>query len=227
MNNLLDFVNKERNVNDIQLTKNIIGSYIFIDYAIVKDYKDGVISVTLAHPIQKQEITIVNVEVLSHGSKGFSTVYELVSGDIVQIFSSRSFIETVADFVSMQDRMISAYDIATIKAVPITDAPNALNKLNIAADGAYTLEGENYSIEVDSLGNVKVTATMLELNGKNKSLVTWGELNIALTTFLANLTIALTTTPIIGLGSPQPVWTGLPVAIDITAAKTTTILTDG
>jgi len=76
-------------------------------------------------------------------------------------------------------------------------------------------------------GKIIATGDTIELNGDDKQLVTWSELNTALSTFLTSLTTALTTTPIVGNGSPQPSWVGLPTSIDISSAKTTTIKTGG
>jgi hypothetical protein len=76
-------------------------------------------------------------------------------------------------------------------------------------------------------GKIIATGDTIELNGNSKKLVTYAELNSALSTFLTGLTTALTTTPIIGNGSPQPAWAGLPTSIDISAAETSTVKTGG
>lgn len=88
---------------------------------------------------------------------------------------------------------------------------------------AYNNSG---SIELDSTGKVK-------LNGSTKQFVTWGELNTALTTFMTSLNTQLLT---INAGATAAIaasglWlTPLTLGgmtIDISLAKTTTVLTDG
>ena len=160
--NLLDHVNQGKTINDIQQIKNVVTSYLLIDYAIVESWSAGRVSVTLAHKIKGKPVVLTGVEVLSSGAQAFSSSIELIEGDVVQLFSSRSLVETVADFVAAEDRIISAYDLSTIKAVPVTDAANSLNRLTIAADGAYTLEGENYSISVavDGSINLETSSTL-------------------------------------------------------------------
>jgi phage gp45-like len=76
-------------------------------------------------------------------------------------------------------------------------------------------------------GTILIDGDSVEINGDGKRLVTYAELNSALSTFLTGLTTALTTTPIIGNGSPQPAWTGLPTSIDISASETSTVKTGG
>ena len=73
--------------------------------------------------------------------------------------------------------------------------------------------------------DISITGSEIHLNGDTKSLVTYAALNTALSTFLSQLTIALTKTPILGNGVLQPTWTGLPTSIDISAAEATTVKT--
>ena len=81
------------------------------------------------------------------------------------------------------------------------------------------------SVVLDSTGKAIVNASSIELNGNDKSFVTYAELKAA----MDKLWIAMTTTNIIGNGSPQPTWAGLdPVTgIDISAAETQTVKTGG
>lgn len=78
------------------------------------------------------------------------------------------------------------------------------------------------SIAIDKDGNVNINGASINLNGDDKSFVTYDELKTA----MDKLWAALTTTPIIGNGSPQSTWTGI-TGIDISASKTTTIKTGG
>ena len=105
-------------------------------------------------------------------------------------------------------------------------------KLEIAPDGKVSIEtAKNVEVEVKgdadikADGDIHVDGENIELNGNNKRLVTYAELKQAMDL----LWVAMTTTPIVGNGSPQPTWTGLdPVrGIDISASETQTIKTGG
>lgn len=103
------------------------------------------------------------------------------------------------------------------KALSVSDWND--NKINGDSTG-LKLESAETDVFIKADGAI-------ELGGNTKQFVTWAELNSALTTFMTALVTALTTTPIIGNGSPQPTWTGLPTSINIDAAKTANIKTGG
>jgi uncharacterized protein YuzB (UPF0349 family) len=180
MDTMMSIIDKNAGVGTVQLIKNVVESYTFIDYALIKSYKEGVAEVTLAHTMQGKDVTLTNVEILAHGSKAFATTFALVKGDIVMLFSSRSLIDTIAGFTSATSKVINSYDIATIKALPIADATASTNKLDIADDGSFKLTGPHSTISVgadgameldsdagftiDSKGDVKVNSKSMELD---------------------------------------------------------------
>ena len=102
--------------------------------------------------------------------------------------------------------------------------------ITIAKDGAITLsclKATSFDIKGDvdlnvTDGDVNVSADNITLNGDTKRLVTYAELKQAMDL----LWVAMTTTPIVGNGSPQPTWTGI-TSIDISASETQTIKTGG
>ena len=166
---------------------------------------------------------------------------EYISGDFVTGFYPYSVWENKASSMSELNSM-SYPQPSFMKALP--DGSIIFYNSETGEKGIYDSHG-SYSI-FDSSGNIIINSKdqkttiknsngdlilqsngNLEINGNSKQFVTWTELNTALTTFLTNLTIAMTTTPIIGNGAPQPTWINLPTSIDISSAKTTTVLTDG
>lgn len=78
------------------------------------------------------------------------------------------------------------------------------------------------SITIDKDGKVNIDGASINLNGDDKSFVTYDELKTA----MDKLWTALTTTPIAGNGATQPAWTGI-TGIDISASKTSTVKTGG
>jgi hypothetical protein len=85
------------------------------------------------------------------------------------------------------------------------------------AGGAVVIHAEDYP--------VKVKGETIELNGDSKKLVTYAELNSALSTFLSGLSATLASGA--NGGGPVAFSVPLPSSIDISAAETTTIKTGG
>ena len=124
--------------------------------------------------------------------------------------------------LTTEDEMsVTSGKALTIKAEDGQASIEASEAVSVKAGKGLKIEaGEDTEIKAGSGKKIK-------LNGDSKQFVTWAELNQALTTFLTQLTVALTTTPIAGNGAPQPTWTSLPTSIDISAAKTQTVVTGG
>lgn len=203
---------------DRNLIESVLRSFYIVDYGTIKTVNaDGTINVVHAKKQQTMdgkelpEDVTNKVEVLTIGNKEFSLQWKLTEGDQVLLLGLKDYVKNVKDVTkaTSQDAFIH-YCRNTMKALP----------LSVFNDSAKV------KIEIES-GNMEVTATKIKLNGDSKQFVTWAELNQALTTFLTQLTTAMTTTPIVGNGSPQPTWTGLPTSIDISNAKTTSIVTGG
>lgn len=95
-----------------------------------------------------------------------------------------------------------------------------LSKISISTDGAVTIESVK-AVTVKSKEDLVVnTDGDIKMNGSTKHLVKYEDLNTALT----KLYVAMTTTPIMGNGAPQPTWIGI-TGIDISAAKADSLLT--
>ena len=135
--------------------------------------------------------------------------------------------------VQWEDTMNSDGSRSFIQLDPRNRDGDPMFKMVIDKDGKITFSGlKPASLEIKgdvdldvTDGDVNVNADNITLNGDTKRLVTYGELKQAMDL----LWIAMTTTPIVGNGSPQPTWTGLdPVrGIDISASETQTIKTGG
>lgn len=206
----------------LSIIKRVISNYTFIDYGIVQEYTEGRIKVKLAHQLLEKDIFLENIEVLTTGSKALSTRYTLVSGDIVQLMSSRSLVDTIAELTVATMNTAMAYDTVTIKALPMADYANAKNKIDILDDGSITITGTGYSIEITTDGTLKISGKAIELNGSGKRFITWDEYN---TEYQRVLTIIKAHVHTSDGYSPSPTLTAL--ISDLTAAKTTTLKTDG
>lgn len=135
-------------------------------------------------------------------------------------WKEKEFAETGNKTLESEDGNISVNIITKddnqkgIKKEVSIKAWNQTVKIN--ADGVY--------INTDK--KVKIDGSEVDLNGDSQTLVTYAALNSALSTFLTQLSTSLSSTPILGNGSPQ-VWTAFPTAIDISAAEAKKVKTGG
>lgn len=200
--------------NEISIIKRVISNYTFIDYGIVQSYNNGLVEVILAHKMLDKDVRIIDIEVLSFGSKAFGTEYTLVKGDIVQLVSSKSLVDSVAELAVATSETALPYSTSTIKAIPLANAKNSKNKLVLNSDGSWSLTGTGYSIEVTTSGEIQI-------NGSDKSFVLWEELN---TVYQAMLEVVKTHVHP-GINTASPTLTAL--VSDLSTAKTTTVKTNG
>lgn len=207
------------NYTDRDLIMSIVGNFYILDYGyITKVNQDKTVNVTHCTRLvnrngeQMPVTTTKELEVLTISSGGFSMAFDYAPGDKVLLLGLKNIVKSTKD-ANQAEPAVSYmhYTRETMKALPLC-AFDSSAKVKLEADK----------------GSLKITTEeKIELNGSDKQLVTWGELDRALSLFLTQLTSALTSTPITGNGSPQPTWVGLPSSIDISAAKTTTVVTGG
>jgi hypothetical protein len=164
------------------------------------------------------------VEVLTIAGSGFSINFDYKKGDKVLLLGLKNYVPKVDDVTSATETTAYLhYSRETLKALPLcVFNDDAKVKIEVE-DGALKLTtSKNTEVEADTL---KVTTKKkVELNGNSKQFVTWAELNQALTTFTTALVSH--THNITSPGQPSGPAVGVPT-IDITAAKTTTIVTGG
>lgn len=132
--------------------------------------------------------------------------------------------------VEWKDTLNSDGSRTFVQRDPSSEGSDPMFSLTIEADGTVTLTGKvtkqlniDGDTELNIDGDAVINADNIEMNGNDKRLVTYAELKAA----MDKLWIAMTTTPIVGEGSPQPTWTGLPNGIDISASETQTLKTGG
>lgn len=206
-------------LSDRDLIEAIIGSFYILDYGyITKVNSDKTINVNhctrlVTRTGEVMPVTVTkNIEVLTLSGKGISINFDYAAGDKVLLLGLKNLVKNTKNANQADDaKVFYHYTRETMKAIPLC----AFN-----GDAKVKIEAENGTLKVKS-------DKKIELNGNSKQFVTWAELNTALTQFITQLNLAMTTTPIIGNGSPQATWAGLPSSIDISAAKTTTVVTGG
>lgn len=213
------------------LIESIISSFYILDYGFIKKVNaDQTIDVTHAKQLKtldgktlKATVT-TGIEVLTVCGGGFSFKFDYKKGDKVLLLGLKDYVPKVEEVTSATETTTYLhYTRETFKALPLcVFSDEAKVKIEVE-DGSLTLTtNKDTNIDVDTL---KVTTKKkVELNGNSKQFVTWAELNQALSTFTTAL--ASHTHNVTAVGSPTGPGIGVP-SIDISAAKTTTVVTGG
>ena len=220
---------------DRSLIESILASFYILDYGYIKTVNpDKSIDVVHAKRLKTLDGKTLNptttkaIEVLTLAGAGFSIKFDYKKGDKVLLLGLKDYIPKVNAVASATEtKSYQHYSRETIKAIPLC-VFNDQAQVKVEVESGTMKVQAAKDVEINASQSAKINGnTKIELNGNTKQFVTWTELNTALSTFLSQLTLAMTTTPIAGNGSPQPAWTGMPTSIDISAAKTTTVVTGG
>lgn len=204
--------------NERSLIESIVSSFFILDYGFIsKVNPDKTINVTHAKRLKTYtdetlpEMTTENVEVLTLSGKGFSLNFDYAKGDKVLLLGLKNMVDKVSE-VSQATEMTNFlhYSRETLKAIPLC----------VFSDEAKV------KIEIEE-GNLKVkTNGNIELNGKDKQFVTWQELDDALQDVWT--AVQNHVHPTTQAGSPTgPSTTLASKMLDISGAKTTTVVTGG
>lgn len=203
-------------LSEKDLITAILANFFIVDYGYInKVNPDKTVNVThAAKPVlmdgtELGETTTDNVEVLTIAGAGFSVQWDYKAKDKVLLLGFKDYVPKVDKVESAEvPKAFLHYNRSTLKAIPLC----------IFSDEAKVI------IEVKD-GNLEVkTQNKIKLNGESKQFVTWAELNQALATFTTALVSH--THNITSPGNPSGPAVGIPT-IDISAAKTTTVVTGG
>ena len=229
MNN--DFIVKPARFTDRDLIEAIVSNFFIVDYGIVKEVNaDSTINVLHAKKLKAMngdalgEMETKNIEVLTLSGSGFSLIWDIQKGDKVLLLGLKNPVEKTGTITEPQETSSYLhYSRETLKALPLcvfsdkarVKAEVKKGKLSIGAEDDIEFICKNHKINAKQ---------KIELNGSSKQFVTWAELNAALSQFtgLLNAHIHTCAAP----GSPtSPALTQM--TIDISAAKTETVVTGG
>lgn len=223
------FLNEK--LTERSLVESILASHYILDYGFIKKVNDDkTIDVTHAKQLktydgQTLKATVTTgVEVLTIAGGGFSIKFDYKKGDKVLLLGLKDYVPKVDEVTSATETTAYLhYSRETLKAIPLCIFnDDAKVKIEIE-DGTLKLT-TNKNTEVDADTLKVTTKKKVELNGNSKQFVTWAELNQALTTFTTALTSH--THNVTAIGSPTGPGIGVPT-IDISGAKTTTVVTGG
>ena len=203
-------------LTDRNLIESILASHYILDYGFIKKVNaDKTVDVTHAKQLKTLDgktlpaTVTTGVEVLTIAGSGFSINFDYKKGDKVLLLGLKDFVPKVEDVTSATETTAYLhYSRETLKAIPLC----------VFSDDAKV------KVEIEA-GTMKITTEKkIEINGNSKQFVTWAELNQA----LQNLVTALNshTHSNGNQGSPTggPI---VPMTLDISSSKTTTIVTGG
>ena len=207
---------------DRDLIDSVIASYAIVDYGFVdKVNDDDTIDVVHAKKPMTvngdtlKELKTKKIEVLTFSCAEMAISFKPKKGDKVLLLGLKDYVKESGDVTEATEMSVFLhYSRETMKALPLS-AFSGSAKIRIEAD--------NGTLKVDTNKNI-------ELNGKDKQFVTWAELNDALTTFTTALnahTHPVTGATPSGTAAPMATAPTAPMTIDISAAKTTKVLTGG
>ncbi len=213
-----------QNYTERNLIESILSSFYIIDYGFIKKVNaDDTIDVTHAKQLKTLDgkslpaTVTTNVEVLTLAGGGFSFKFDYKKGDKVLLLGLKDYIEKVEDVTSATETTAYIhYSRETLKAIPLC----VFNE-----DAKVTVQVENGTMKVD-------TQNKIELNGSSKQFVTWQELDNALQQLWAKVKahthpVSTTGTAAAQSGTAASSLDLSTVTLDISAAKTKTIVTGG
>lgn len=212
------------------LIESILSSFFILDYGYIKTVNaDETIDVVHAKKLKlingkelNQTVT-KRIEVLTLAGSGFSFKFDYKKGDKVLLLGLKNYIKNVKDVTqATETTSYQHYTRETLKAIPLC----VFN-----GEAKVTMQIKDGNVTVDAKGKTEVSAQTIELNGNTKQFVTWAELNTALSGFVTQLSAALlgaTYVNTAGVSTPLT-WSGgtPPATLDISASKTTTVVTGG
>lgn len=209
---------------DRSLIESILASFYILDYGYIKTVNpDKTIDVVHAKRLKTMDgktlnpTTTKSVEMLTVAGSGFSLNFDYKKGDKVLLLGLKNYIAKANEVTSATEtKSYMHYSRETIKALPLC----------VFNDQAQV------TVQIES-GSMKVqTAQKIELNGDSKQFVTWTELNNALQDLWTKIkghthAVSTTGTAAAQTGTASASTTLQPVTLDISAAKTTTVVTGG
>ena len=207
---------------DRDLIDSVIASYAIVDYGFVdKVNDDDTIDVVHAKKPMTvngetlKELKTKKIEVLTFSCAEMAISFKPKKGDKVLLLGLKDYVKESGDVTEATEMSVFLhYSRETMKALPLSA---------FSGSAKIKIEANNGTLKVD-------TNESIELNGKDKQFVTWAELNDALTTFTTALnahTHPVTGATPSGTAAPMATAPTAPMTIDISAAKTTKVLTGG
>ena len=211
-------------LTDRSLIESIVASHYILDYGFIKKVNaDKTVDVTHTKQLKTLDgktlpaTVTTGVEVLTIAGSGFSINFDYKKGDKVLLLGLKDFVPKVEEVTSATETTAYLhYSRETLKAIPLCIFND---------DAKVTVQIENGTMKVD-------TQNKIELNGNSKQFVTYAELDKALQTLWGKIkththSVSTSGGPTAQSGTASPSTELSTASLDISAAKTKTIVTGG
>lgn len=222
------------------LIESILASFYILDYGYIKNVNvDKTVDVVHAKRLKTMDGKTLNptttkaVEMLTIAGAGFSLQFDYKRGDKVLLLGLKNYIPKVdAVNAATETKSYQHYTRETIKALPLC-VFNSQAQVTVKIENGTMKVQAAKDVEIVGTQNVKITGNQkIELNGNSKQFVTYAELNNALQdlwTQIKNHTHPVSTTGSSSAqtGTASASTTLQPVTLDLSASKTTTVVTGG
>jgi len=220
------------NLSERDLITSILSSFYIVDYGYInKVNPDKTINVTHSAKLvtvegkELAETTTKNIEVLTLSGGGFSVNWDYKAGDRVLLLGLKNYVGQVDDVSQAEvPKVFLHYTRETIKAIPLCI---------FNSDADAKIEIDNGKMTISTKDNIVVNSDKkIELNGSSKQFVTYAELNNALQELWGKIQahtheVSTTGSATAQTGTAAPSTTLATVVLDISASKTTSIVTGG
>lgn len=211
-------------LSEKDLITSILNSFFIVDYGYInKVNADKTVNVThAAKPVlmdgtELGETTTDNVEVLTFSGAGFSINWDYKAKDKVLLLGLKDYVPKTENVTKAESpKAFVHYDRATLKAIPLCI---------FSDDAKVVIDIKNGTLKLD-------TEKKIELNGNTKQFVTYQELDNALQQLWAKIKahthpVSTTGTAAAQTGTAATSVDLSTVTLDISASKTTTVVTGG
>lgn len=209
---------------DRDLIESILSSYFIVDYGFIKTVNEDS-SVDVVHAKQLKTLDGKNlnatitkrIEMLTLSAAGFALKVDYKKGDKVLLLGLKDYVPKTAEVTqATETTAYMHYTRETLKAIPLCLFNN---------DAKVKIEVEEGTLKATTENNI-------ELNGNDKQFVTYQELDNALQELWTKIKahthpVSTTGTAAAQSGTAASSTELASVTLDISAAKTTTILTGG
>lgn len=224
--------------DESDLVTSILSSFYILDYGIVTQVNvDESINVrhakktTMLDGQELPETITKNIEVLTLSFAGLALKCEVKPNDKVLLLGLKDYIKSTKDVKDAETNSVFFhYTRECLKAIPLC-VFNPSAKITIQTkDGDLQFVSEKLHVTTNAETEIKAdslkvtTNDKIELNGNSKQFVTFAELDTALKQFLQALNAHTHS------GGNQGAPTGpviIPLQLDISSAKTQTVVTGG
>lgn len=202
------------NKTEADLIRNIIEAYTFLDFGTVtKVVSESFVDLSIGAHFNEADVIVTNVELLSFGGSNMKIKVMPKEGDILLVFTPRSYIKTLASIEDRSKVSRLKYQLANCKAVLFIPAANESATVVEADEEGLSITSDKLVIDCPE---VTFDGTTMSVNGDTDAVVLHSQLSTILSSFVTQLNMAIGT-KLNGGGSPGT------LVLDLAPAKSVSL----